>query len=169
MRTIAYVTLYLAAIIAANWSITHYGPDAQYVNAFLFIGLSIVVRDRLHDLLATNRVAKMAVLIGVGAILSYVINPAGGQIAIAGAVAFACMEGTDTVVYQACRFLPFLERSNVSNLPAAVVDSIVFPTLAFGAFSFTASFGQFAAKVAGGVFFSLLIAAHLRRRQMVAA
>jgi uncharacterized PurR-regulated membrane protein YhhQ (DUF165 family) len=163
------ILFYLAAIVLANWSITHFGPDAQYVNAFLFIGVSIVVRDRLHDRWQDKRLLKMTGLIVFGAVLSYVINPAGGQIALAGAVAFAAMESVDAVVYQACRFLPWLERSNISNIPAAITDSIVFPTIAFGVFSATATLGQFTAKVAGALVFSLLFAAHMRRRQVAVA
>lgn len=40
---------------------------------------------------------------------------------------------------------------------AALVDSLVFPTVAFGAFLPVIVIGQFAAKVAGGALWSVII------------
>ena len=57
-----------------------------------------------------------------------------------------------------------LLRVNGSNVVGAAVDSLVFPTLAFGAFLWPIVLGQFAAKVAGGVLWSLVRAVPLRRR-----
>ena len=42
--------LYLAAIVLANLSVAHFGPASTPYNAFLFIGLNLATRDRLHDL-----------------------------------------------------------------------------------------------------------------------
>jgi uncharacterized PurR-regulated membrane protein YhhQ (DUF165 family) len=46
-------------------------------------------------------------------------------------------------------------RLNGSNVPSALTDSLVFPTLAFGAFLWPILLGQFAAKVLGGFVCSL--------------
>jgi hypothetical protein len=43
------IALYLAAIVAANLSVAYFGPASTIVNAFLFIGLDLTARDRLHD------------------------------------------------------------------------------------------------------------------------
>jgi hypothetical protein len=43
------VLAYLVAIVAANWSVSHWGPRAAVYNAFILIGLDLVARDRLHD------------------------------------------------------------------------------------------------------------------------
>ena len=43
------VALYLAAVVAANLSVAAFGPAASIVNAFLFVGLDLTARDRLHD------------------------------------------------------------------------------------------------------------------------
>lgn len=156
------ISLYIAAAVAANLSIAHFGPDAQYVNAFLFIGFSVVARDLLHDAFGKHRLVKMAGLITTATVLSYAINPAAGVFALASATAFATSEAVDAVVYEIARRAPWLLRSNLSNVPAAVTDSVVFPTLAFGAFSFSTSSGQIVAKVAGGLVFSLALVAMRR-------
>jgi uncharacterized PurR-regulated membrane protein YhhQ (DUF165 family) len=51
----------------------------------------------------------------------------------------------------------WLVRANGSNVIGAAVDSIVFPTLAFGAFLPAIIALQFAAKVAGGLIWSIVM------------
>lgn len=157
------IVLYLAAIVAANLSVAHFGPEAAIYNAFLFIGLTLVTRDRLHDSFGKHRFLKMLGLILAGAALTYAINPAGSKIAIASAAAFLAAELVDYLIYHVFEDRDWLTRSNASNIPSAMVDSIVFPTIAFGAFSATITFSMFAAKVAGGVLFSLLLVRRARR------
>jgi hypothetical protein len=70
-----YIAMYLAAIILANLSSATFGPSASIVNAFVFIGLDLTARDKLHE--AWNRnglVWKMGLLILTGSFLSLVIN-----------------------------------------------------------------------------------------------
>jgi hypothetical protein len=43
------IVLYLAAIVAANLSVAAGGPKAAILNALLFIGLDLTMRDLLHD------------------------------------------------------------------------------------------------------------------------
>jgi hypothetical protein len=43
------IILYLAAIVAANLSVAHFGPSVAVLNAFLFIGLDLTTRDALHE------------------------------------------------------------------------------------------------------------------------
>jgi hypothetical protein len=50
-----------------------------------------------------------------------------------------------------------LQRSNGSNLGSALVDSLVFPTLAFGGFNVVTTVLQFCAKLLGGFVWSLLL------------
>jgi uncharacterized PurR-regulated membrane protein YhhQ (DUF165 family) len=47
-------------------------------------------------------------------------------------------------------------RVNGSNIPSALVDSLIFPTLAFGSFLWPIVLGQFGAKTLGGFLWSLL-------------
>lgn len=153
-----YVFLYLFAIVAANLVTARFGPVASVVNAFLFIGFDLVSRDKLHDSWAGRHLwAKMFLLIAAGSALSYLLNRDAGQIALASLVAFAAAGLVDAVSYHLLRHRSRLLRMNGSNIPAALVDSVVFPTLAFGSVMPLIVLGQFLAKVIGGAFWSLVI------------
>lgn len=153
-----YVILYLAAIVIANYTIAMFGPVVSPFNAFLLIGLDLVCRDRLHDAWQRrNLPAKMLSLIVAGGVLSYLLNPAAGQIAIASSVSFVLTSIADGTGYQLLRHRGWLTRSNVSNIFGAAVDSLVFPTLAFGVLMPEIVLMQFVAKVAGGAVWSLLL------------
>lgn len=153
-----YVLMYLVAIVAANLTVAMFGPSMTIVNAFLFIGLDLTARDKLHDAWHGHRLwAKMALLIATGSILSWVLNRDAGQIALASFVAFALAGAADTFAYHILRHRAWWQRVNGSNVVSAAVDSIVFPTLAFGALLPVIVVGQFAAKVVGGAVWSSII------------
>lgn len=152
------VALYLAAIVAANLTVAWFGPATSIVNAFLFIGLDLAARDRLHDAWRGRRlVPKMAALIATGAALSWLLNRDAGRIALASMTAFAAAATVDAVAYDLLRNRPRRQRMNGSNVPSALVDSLVFPTIAFGAFLPVIVLGQFAAKVGGGAAWTWLL------------
>lgn len=152
-----YVILYLVSIIAANLLVAAYGPTVAILNAFLFIGLDLTARDNLHDAWKGNRLfLKMTALIASGSILSWLLNRDAGQIALASFAAFAAAGTVDAVVYHYLGGYPRWLRINGSNVPSALVDSLIFPTLAFGAFLWPIVLGQFLAKVLGGFVWSLV-------------
>lgn len=157
---VGLVVVYLTSIVAANLLIVWLGPWMSVVNAFLFIGLDLVTRDMLHDAWHGKRLAlKMGVLIAVGSLLSWLLNRDAAQIAIASFVAFALAAMTDTVVYAVAvrRGWTWLQRSNGSNVASAAVDSLVFPTLAFGGIQPALTILQFIAKVGGGAVWSVIL------------
>jgi hypothetical protein len=152
-----YVILYLVAIVLANLTVAAFGPRMVIVNAFLFIGLDLTARDRLHDAWKENRLLpRMTALIAAGSILSWLLNRNAAQIALASFVAFAAAAVVDTIIYQLLGKYPRWLRINGSNVPSALVDSIIFPTLAFGAFLWPIVLGQFLAKTVGGFVWSLV-------------
>lgn len=153
-----YILMYLASIVAANLTVAAFGAGATIVNAFLFIGLDLVARDKLHDAWHDNHLwAKMALLIATGSALSWLVNRNAGQIALASFVAFALAGAADTATYHLLRNRSWWQRVNGSNVVSAAVDSIVFPTLAFGALMPVIVLGQFTAKVFGGALWSWLL------------
>ena len=157
--------VYLSALVLANLSVATFGPAVTPINAFLLIGLDLSLRDYLHERWQHNRLwLRMLGLIAAAGALSYLLNPASGIIAIASVVAFTVSGLVDTVVYHQLRRKPYLLRSNTSNSVAAGVDSILFPTIAFGGFLPVIVLGQFAAKVAGGFLWSLLLSRLAARR-----
>jgi hypothetical protein len=154
----ALVAIYLAAIVAANLTLTHWGPSAIIPNAFFLIGLDLITRDRLADFWGTRRWVKMLLLIAAGGALSYWLNADAAKIALASTVAFAAAELAEAILYHVLRKQRWTERAPKAALVGAAVDSIVFPTLAFGGFVFATSFAQFAAKLAGAVVWTWVIA-----------
>jgi uncharacterized membrane protein len=162
--------LYLAAIVAANLLAAHYGPSATILIGFLFVGLDLTCRDALHERWrGHNLTARMGALIAAGGVISYTLNQGAGRIAVASCVAFTIAALIDATVYAALRHRTKLERSNGSNIPAALADSILFPTIAFGGFAPAITGGQFAAKVLGGLLWSLILFRRTRTTTEVAA
>lgn len=146
--------VYVVAICAANFSVNAFGPIITPLNAFLFIGLDFVIRDKLHERVG---LIKMFSLILVAGIISFILNPATQIIAIASVAAFLLASIVDAAVYQTLIKKTWLVKSNSSNVAASAVDSIVFPLVAFGAFMPWIVLGQFLAKVFGGAIWSWLL------------
>ena len=146
--------VYVLAICAANFSVQIFGPVVTPLNAFLLIGLDFVIRDKLHEWFGFLPMLGLVVVAGV---VSYSVNPATDMIAIASVSAFALASVTDATVYQALIRRSWLVKSNGSNLASSIVDSIVFPMVAFGAFLPWVVLGQFAAKVLGGSVWAWLL------------
>jgi hypothetical protein len=160
-----YVAAYLGAIVAANLLVAAFGPAITVVNAFVFIGLDLTCRDRLHDAWHGRwLIPKMAVLIVAGGVISYAVNASAAQIAIASTVAFMLAAAADAVVYALLGDRPWMLRANGSNTVSSAVDSLVFPTIAFGAILPLTVLGLFLAKLAGGFIWSLILAVPVRRR-----
>jgi hypothetical protein len=145
------VALYLVAIVAANLSVAAFGPPSVIVNAFLFIGLDLTARDALHDRWRHDHLwLRMFVLIAAGGAISYVLNRDAGWIAVASCVAFLAAGLADVLVYRVLGDRSRRLRVNGSNVVSAAVDSVVFPTVAFGALMPAIVLGQWLAKVLGG-------------------
>lgn len=155
-----YVVLYLLAIVAANLLTARFGAAVSVVNAAVLIGFDMVARDRLHELWAGRRLAlRMGALIAVGGCLSWLLVRSAGRVAVASVLAFVCAGVVDAVVYGWARGRgwSWLPRVNGSNLAAAAVDSFVFVLVAFGVSQVGVAFLQLGAKVAGGLFWSLIL------------
>jgi len=147
------IGIYALAMTAANLSISHFGPWVSPINAFLFIGLDLALRDLLHQKLKAWQMGGL--IVGTG-LLTYVLNPAAGMIAIASAVSFTAASVIDWAVFAKVAGT-WMQRANKSNIAGAAVDSVVFPTLAFGALMPSIVLMQFFAKTVGGAFWAYII------------
>lgn len=147
------IAIYAAAITAANLIVAAFGPWVSPINAFILIGLDLALRDWLHVRL---KVWQMGALIAATGALTYVLNPAAGMIAIASAAAFTSAAVVDWSVFAKLRG-SWLFRANGSNVAGAAVDSLIFPTIAFGALMPHIVLMQFAVKVAGGALWAWAI------------
>lgn len=153
-----FILMYLGAIVAANLIITFLGPSATIVTAFVFIGLDLTVRDYLHESWqGKGLVWKMGTLIAAGSVISWVLNRDAGPIALASFVAFAAAGTADAVIFHLLKDKAKFLKVNGSNVVSSGVDSLVFPTLAFGQLMPFIVLGQFAAKVFGGAIWFFLI------------
>lgn len=152
------VSLYVLMILAANSIVAVYGPSATIAIAGLLIGPVMTIRDMLHEMWKHNTKRNMLALICATGVLSYLLNPATGMIAVASFVAFLFSECADYLVYSALHNSNVMAKANTSNVVGAVIDSLVFPTIAFGALMPSIVIGQILAKFAGGFMYSLLLA-----------
>jgi uncharacterized PurR-regulated membrane protein YhhQ (DUF165 family) len=84
------------------------------------------------------------------------LNPAAAQIAIASSVAFTLAALVDWAIFAKVTGTWF-KRSNVSNVAGAAVDSVAFPTIAFGVLMPEIVLAQFASKIVGGFIWSFLL------------
>jgi uncharacterized PurR-regulated membrane protein YhhQ (DUF165 family) len=127
----AWLALYAASIVLANWLITSVGlvpvgfgllaPAGVYA-----AGLTLTLRDLTQDALG-RRWAAGAVL--AGAALSALLSPG---LALASGAAFLVAELADLAVYTPLRRRGLLGAVAASNAVGLVVDSALFLALAFG-------------------------------------
>ena len=158
------VVIYLAAIVLANLLLLWFGPVASIYNAFILIGLDLSLRDKLHDHWdGKNLWVKMLALICGGSAITVALNWDALPIAIASSVAFLASGIGDAVVYSRLRKFRFLVRANGSNVAGSALDSVIFPTMAFGVFMPEIILGQFLAKIGGGAIWSFVISYFSRK------
>ena len=150
-----YAFIYVASLVAANLLVAAFGVWFSPISAFVLIGLDLSLRDKLHDLWEGDNLAiKMGGLIATASIVSYAINPTTGMIAFASLAAFSLSMVADSLVYQYLKHKEWMIRANGSNVAGSIVDSVVFPTIAFGGLMPEIVALQFVAKVGGGFIWS---------------
>jgi len=140
------IFIYAAAMTVANLLVAKFGPSITPINAFVLIGLDLALRDWLH---VRFKVWQMGALIAATGALTYALNPTAGIIAIASAASFTAAAVVDWSVFSKLNG-SWLRRANASNVAGAAVDSLLFPTIAFGALMPHIVAMQFVAKVVGG-------------------
>lgn len=144
---------YAVSMTVANLLVMQFGPAITPLNAFFLIGLDLALRDWLH---VRMRPWQMGALILFAGLLTWLLNSAAQHIAIASAVAFGVSALVDWLVFFKTTG-SWAARSFKSNVAGAAVDSLIFPTLAFGALMPLIVLMQFTAKVAGGSLWALVL------------
>jgi hypothetical protein len=150
--------IFVAAIAAANLFVAWFGPWFSPINAFVLIGLDLSLRDWLHDKWR-DQLWRMGLLIATAGVISWLLNPAAGRIAVASTVAFTLAATADALAYHNLIDRKWMVRANGSNVAGAGVDSVAFPLIAFGWFpGLPAVIAlQFAAKVGGGALWAAVL------------
>lgn len=147
------IVIYAVAMTVANLLVAKFGPVVTPINAFVLIGLDLALRDWLHVRLKTWQMGALIVATGL---LTYALNQNAGIIAVASAVAFTAAAVIDWSIFARLTG-SWIKRSNVSNVAGAAIDSLVFPTIAFGTLMPSIVAMQFVAKVLGGAVWSYAI------------
>ena len=163
MRGLISVWSFMATVPAANWLIHNVGtvcvpngpclipvaPGVMAPSGVLVVGVALVLRDLLQKQYGPWPVVCAII---AGSALSYVLSsPA---VAIASAVAFLVSELTDTWVFSYFLRWRLLAAVVASGIAGAVVDSLVFLTIAFGSLQFMPGqvIGKLYATAAAGLF-----------------
>ena len=144
---------YAISMTIANLLVAEFGPSITPILAFFLIGMDLTLRDWLH---VRIRPWQMGALIFGAGLLTWILNPAAQHIAIASAVAFGVSALIDWLVFSKSSG-SWAARSFKSNVAGAAVDSLIFPTLAFGALMPLIVLAQFTAKVMGGALWALIL------------
>lgn len=147
------IALYIGAITGANLLVAHFGPAIMPALAFVLIGFDLALRNWLQVRL---RPWQMGALILVTGCLTYALNPAAKFIAIASAVAFSVAALVEWLTFTKVAG-KWLKRSVWGGVAGAAADSLIFPTLAFGALMPWVVLAQFVAKVAGSALWSWML------------
>jgi queuosine precursor transporter len=152
------IAIYATAMTVANLTISAFGPWVSPINAFFLIGLDLTLRDYLQMKI---KQWQMLLLIATTGLLTYALNPAAGMIAIASAVSFTAAAIVDWGVFMKSTGT-WMQRSTKSNVAGAAIDSIAFPTIAFGTLMPHIVALQFVAKVAGGSMWGYIISKRIK-------
>lgn len=147
------IIVYAVAIIIANGLAAKFGPSVTPYTAFAFIGLDLTIKDYLQVRLTKWQMG--AVIVGAG-LLAFVVDQSARFIAVASLIAFVVSSVADYITFRLTSG-KWIKRSLYSNAVGAAVDSIVFPTIAFGSLMPMIVGGQFIAKVAGSALFAFAI------------
>ena len=162
------VAIFITVMATANLLVAQLGPWITPFNAFVLVGLSMVSRDVLHQKWHDDATfyPKMFGMIAAAGLAAWAVNPAAGRIAIASATALTVSALAETATFQRLINRRWMVRSNGSNLPGAIVDTVVFTTVAFGfAWGLLAVMAaQAGMKIAGGLFWSALLNPRMSRQ-----
>ena len=144
---------YVLVIVTANLSTTYFGLWVTPLNAFVLIGVELVLRDVMHESLSKIRMLSIVVFAGI---ISFLINADSKNIAIASFVAIVVSCFVDYYVYHKTKGT-WIKRSNTSNFFSGFTDSLIFPLIAFGVFNPYVFVLQWLAKFVGGFIWTLLL------------
>lgn len=151
--------------MAADLLVAHFGQWALVFTSWVLIPLDLVLRDLLHDAWKSesNFLLRMSLLVMSASVMSYLINSGAGPVALASFLAFSAAGIAATIVYQVLLNKPRLVKMNVANAISSVIDSIVFPVVAFNGFNLALSSTQAASKFLGGLVWSVFFVVVLKK------
>lgn len=152
------VIIYVLLAVVANILVSEFGPVMIPINSFFLIGADMVIRDKMHNKWkGKNLWLKMILSIASAGVISALISPGSYMIAFASFASFFVSSIANTIVYDKLFNKEWMIKSNGSNAVGSVIDSFMFPTIAFGVIMPEIVIMQIAMKTLGSLFWSCLI------------
>ena len=157
------ISIYLAALVAANFIVFEYGKTGLIFTAIFLIPFDFVLRAWFHESWKGKQLfARMCVLIATAGVVTYAFNPDTKTIALASMGAFILAQASASIFYQAFIKRGLFLKVNGSDLVGIAIDSLIFQELAFGAIDFQISLSQTLLKFVGGLFWFWVIFKRLK-------
>lgn len=148
---------YVVCAVVANLAVSRWGASALPYTAFFLIGFDLLSRDALHEMWHGKHLfARMGLLIVCASLVTWLLSPYAGRVAVASSMSFAVSGTVNAIVYGSMYRRARMAKMQVSNVAAALCDSVTFPLIALGSFSWSVSASQALAKIAGGLFWSVI-------------
>jgi len=124
----------------------------------IFIGFDLTCRDYLHETWrGDNLWVKILALIGIGSVLTAIVNINAYRVALASFLGFASAGLVDTLVYGRLIDRNWKVKVNGSNIFSSFTDSFLFISITFGSIMPLLIFLQFLVKTLGGFAWSPLV------------
>lgn len=156
--TYLIVLAYLFAIVASNLLVARYGQIALVFTAWVLIPFDLVARDILHGRWEGPTLwPRIVLLIHAGALITLALNWEAWRVAVASVTAFAVGTVVNTALFARWDWMPRLWRMTSTNSVVALIDSTLFPILAFGLLSWEISFLQFVSKSVGAYAWAVIV------------
>lgn len=149
----------MSAACVANTVVTMFGPNALPFTAFVLIPFDLGARDVLHERWEKNNLTmRMGFLTLGGSILSWLFCWGSPGVCLASGIAFLLAGIVNWAVYSGLKGNQVWIKMATSNTFAAITDSVVFPIVAFGYFTYDLFLTQAAAKIIGGLIWAYIFA-----------
>lgn len=145
------VAAYLLAVTITTAISGALGPLASVIDSLPGIGLVIVIRNQLHEQWRPQACRWLTILVLMGTAGSLAANATHPRVALASGTAFLAATLAASILWN--------HHHRLSVVAFAVIDSLIFPWIAFGSFIVWVTTGQIAAKILGAIIWTLIFAA----------
>lgn len=153
-----FIFFYLAALIAANLIVKHFGSHGLWFSSAILIPFDFVCRCIFHETWKGFKLVRnLVVLTLISGIITVAFNYNALNIALASFTGIVAVQVFAGLFYQAFKNKSYLFKVNLSDLVAIIVDSIVFQLVAFKTVDLSVTGGQILIKIFGGLFWYFII------------
>lgn len=160
-RSNLFILLWLAAFVAANLLVNHFGAYGLWVSSFLLIPFDFVCRCLFHETWTGRRlVMNLTALTILSGCITFLINNGALNIALASFLGFAAAQLGAGIFYQRNKNKSWFYKVNISDLVAIVFDSVVFQLVGFGTLNIYVTTGQVIIKFLGGLMWYFILKKH---------